>query len=80
MRMMNKLLYSVFAFQFLIICLWATLALVWMKDNKAEHVYLNIDGELGFGRWVEQFFTYQVAYSHMIPISLYVMIEVLKLI
>jgi len=35
---------------------------------------------MGLSRWVGQFLTYQVAYSHMIPISLYVMIEVLKLI
>ena len=53
MRLMNKLLYSVFAFQFLIICLWATLSLFWMKDNKDKHVYLDIGGDLGFGRWVE---------------------------
>lgn len=30
-------------------------------------------------RWIEQLFTYWVAYSHMIPISLYVIIEMLKL-
>ena len=80
MRLMNKLLYSVFAFQFFIICIWASLSLNWMKDNKNEHVYLDIQGELGFGRWILQFLTYQVAYSHMIPISLYVIIEMLKLV
>ena len=79
MRMMNKILYSVFAFQFLIICLWASLSLVWMTDNKEKHIYLDIQGDLGIGRWITQFFTYQVAYSHMIPISLYVIIEMLKL-
>lgn len=42
MRLMNKLLYSVFLFQFLIICLWATLSIVWMQDNKDEHIYLDI--------------------------------------
>ena len=42
MRMMNKILYSVFAFQFLIICLWASLSLVWMTDNKEKHIYLDI--------------------------------------
>jgi len=34
---------------------------------------------VGGGSWFINFFTYWVAYSHMIPISLYVMIEVLKL-
>jgi len=80
MKMMNKILYSVFIFQFLIICCWASLSLAWMTDNKAQHIYLDIQGDLGVGRWIEQFFTYQVAYSHMIPISLYVMIEMLKLV
>ena len=42
MRLMNKLLYSVFGFQFLIICLWATLSLIWQSDNKKEHIYLDI--------------------------------------
>lgn len=42
MRMMNKILYSVFAFQFMIICAWATLSLIWMKDNKEKHIYLDI--------------------------------------
>ena len=77
---MNKILYSVFAFQFLIICLYASLSLVWMTDNRDEHIYLDIQGDLGAMRWITQFFTYQVAYSHMIPISLYVMIEMLKLV
>ena len=77
---MNKLLYSVFAFQFLIICLWATLSMFWMKNNRDNHIYLDIQGDLGAMRWFSQFFTYQVAYSHMIPISLYVIIEMLKLI
>lgn len=51
-----------------------------MQNNQKNHVYLNIGGELSFKMWIIQFFTYQVAYSHMIPISLYVIIEMLKLI
>jgi magnesium-transporting ATPase (P-type) len=34
---------------------------------------------MGVERYFIQFFTYWVAYSHMIPISLYVIIEMLKL-
>jgi phospholipid-transporting ATPase len=37
------------------------------------------DGEINARRWGLQFLTYWVAYSHMIPISLYVLIELLKL-
>ena len=80
MRLMNKLLYSVFAFQFMIICLFATLSLIWVQDNKDDQTYLDIQGSITAGGWITQFFTYQVAYSHMIPISLYVIIEMLKLI
>lgn len=34
---------------------------------------------MSFKTFIIQFFTYWVAYSHMIPISLYVIIELLKL-
>ena len=58
MRLMNKLLYSVFAFQFMIIVVWASLSLVWMADNRDTHIYLDIQGEMGPVRWIIQFFTY----------------------
>ena len=58
MRLMNKLLYSVFGFQFLIIRLWATLSMFWMRDNRDSHVYLDIQGDLNAVRWITQFFTY----------------------
>ena len=79
MRTMNKMLYSIFFFQFLILVLWSTLSLIWMKNNSDTHLYLDIGGDLNPGRWFLQYITYQVAYSHMIPISLYVIIEMLKL-
>lgn len=79
MRLMNKLLCSVFIFQLLLIMLWGSLSLDWMRRNRDIHVYLDIQGDLSAQRWVIQLFTYQVAYSHMIPISLYVIIEMIKL-
>ena len=79
MKLMNKMLYTVFAFQLLIVAGFAGLSLKWMNENKNELTYLDISGELGFSRYITQFFTYWVAYSHMIPISLYVIIEMLKL-
>ena len=42
-------------------------------------MYLNLNNKINFATWIKQFFTYWVAYSHMIPISLYVVIELLKL-
>ena len=50
-----------------------------MSDKQDVHKYVAFDGEIGFKRWFLQFLTYWVAYSHMIPISLYVLIELLKL-
>lgn len=79
MKLMNKMLYTVFAFQLIIILIFAGASLLWMQKNMAVHSYLSIEGELGVLRFIEQFFTYWVAYSHMIPISLYVIIEMLKL-
>lgn len=51
----------------------------WTNLNAAEHTYLNLGSSVNFGSWIIQFFTFWVAYSHMIPISLYVIIELLKL-
>ena len=80
MRKMNYLLYSVFAFQLLIITTFATSSVFW-QDSKAEDlVYLDLSTNVGFGTWIIQLLTYWVTFSHMIPISLYVIIELLKLI
>ena len=79
MNTLNKLLYSVFLFQFLILVTWSTMSVIWMNKNKDTHLYLDIQGSVDTGRWFLQYITYQVAYSHMIPISLYVIIEMLKL-
>lgn len=79
MHTLNKMLYSVFFFQFCILVIWSTMSVLWMKNNKETHLYLDIQGEVNAGRWFLQYVTYQVAYSHMIPISLYVIIEILKI-
>jgi magnesium-transporting ATPase (P-type) len=79
MRTMNYLLYSVFFFQFMIIATFATLSVIWQKDNAKSLVYLDLDEEVGVMTWIVQLLTYWVTFSHMIPISLYVIIEMLKL-
>jgi len=80
MRKMNYLLYSVFAFQLLIIVFFATLSVIWQSDNAESFLYLDLSDKVGIGTWVVQLLTYWVTFSHMIPISLYVIIEMLKLI
>lgn len=80
MQMMNWMLYSVFALQFLIIFIFACCSVAWINNKGSDYAYLDMSGDsANFGTWIIQLLTYWVAYSHMIPISLYVMIEVLKL-
>ena len=79
MRMMNKMLYSVFIFQMALIVLFAILSVIWTGNNAERHGYLDLIKEPGFGTFFLQFLTYWVAYSHLIPISLYVVLELVKL-
>jgi phospholipid-transporting ATPase len=82
MRLMNYFLYSIFALQILIILVLSIVSVIWKANNKKKY-YTQTSETLAvtvnFGTWIIQLLTYWVAYSHMIPISLYVMIEVLKL-
>ena len=79
MRMMNYMLYTVFILQIGIISLFASLSVAWISEKGQNYAYLNM-GNVGSSSWFIQLLTYWVAYSHMIPISLYVIIEVLKLV
>ncbi len=79
MTQMNYMLYSVFAFQFLLIITYSSVSLLWNRDTGSKAQYLNIkQGSVGL-TWLYGVLTFQVAYSHLIPISLYVIIEMLKL-
>ena len=82
MRLMNYMLYTVFAFQLIIIMAFATMSAIWTKRKGEKYDYLDPEGGIDFVPllWFVQLLTYWVAYSHMIPISLYVIIEVLKMI
>ena len=81
MKMMNYMLYTVFLFQIFIILLFASLSIVWIENRGKNYGYLNMDSDdVGASQWFINLLTYWVAYSHMIPISLYVIIEVLKLV
>jgi phospholipid-transporting ATPase len=79
LRKMNKILYSVFAFQLFLCLLLAGLSIEWMDQEVDRHPYLDLsDGDKGLAYFI-QVLTFLVAYSHLIPISLYVALEVLKL-
>ena len=80
MKKMNYLLYSVFIFQLCIILTFATNSVIWQDSNAKNLVYLDLSTNVGISTWIIQLLTYWVTFSHMIPISLYVIIEMLKLI
>lgn len=79
MKLMNTMLFQVFMFQLLIILLFASMSMIWQANNAEGHIYLGIESNPGFDMFVVKMLTFWVAYSHMIPISLYVMLEVVKL-
>lgn len=59
----------------------ASLNYKWSKETINKHPEVGIsDSDVSFGKtFFVQLLTFWVAYSHMIPISLYVIIEILKL-
>jgi len=81
MKTMNKLLLSVFVFQILI-CTGFSLAnfLFRFSNNKFIEIYIEINQLTTITSIIGKFFTFLVAYSHLIPISLYVAMEILKLV
>ena len=80
MKMMNKMLYTVFAFQISLIFVYSSLSVVWNGNYSQDHVYLNINQSSGgLYKFIIQMLTYWVAYSQIIPISLYVVLEIVKL-
>ncbi len=77
-RLMNWMLMSVFLLQFVLIILLSSLAEKWRLDND-NFVYIQAN-KYGSSSFLISMLIYWVAYSHMIPISLYVIVEVLKII
>ena len=49
-----------------------------MKNNQRIQFYLNLSAP-GGAEFFIKFLTYWVAYSHLIPISLYVVLEMIKI-
>jgi phospholipid-transporting ATPase len=79
MKMMNKILYTVFGFQAFICLLFGGLSVAWQNSYASDHSYLDLDTNAGAGIYFIKVLTFLVAYSHLIPISLYVTLEVVKL-
>lgn len=75
------MLYTVFAFQIVLVILFAGLNYNWAQENYGRHEETGQDaGQATFvNTFLIQVLVFWVAYSHLIPISLYVIIEMLKL-
>jgi len=79
LRRMNKMLYTVYAMQFCICVSFAGLSVYWQNVFADTHLYLDITEKSAPGSFVIQVLTFYVAYSHLIPISLYVALEIVKI-
>ena len=78
LKKMNKILYSVFAFQ-ITLCLVFGAFSIEINSSLVKHSYLDVQSINSPTNYIIQVLTFWVAYSHLIPISLYVALEVLKL-
>lgn len=82
LKIMNKLLYSLFIFQIAICVMFAVLSLNWEDKHQHDYWYIfynNINESSKTVSVIKNFLTYFVAYSQMIPISLYVALELVKI-
>lgn len=78
LKVMNRMLVSVFAFQAIICISFAAGNINWNDKEGCAHDYLEIECSGTGASFVVQMLTFLVAYSHLIPISLYVSLEVVK--
>ena len=83
---MNNLLYSLFVFNLVICIVFATLSTTWLSDNAQLHNYIfnNYDKtdpkNSNIAKFFVLFLTFFIGYSQIIPISLYVALEIVKII
>ena len=80
MKTMNVILITVFIFQ-IICCNLFSLAYLEFTENNQTYLesYLNSKHLVSLYAFTIKFFTFLVAFSHLIPISLYVAMEIVKL-
>ena len=79
LRQMNRLLYSIFFLQIAICLTFALFGMVWNDRIGVEHTYLNLHKTASISQFLQNVGSFMVAYSTLIPISLYVSLEVVKL-
>jgi len=86
---LNRLLYGLFLVLFCMVCVFGTFAYLWEATNRDTTNYLQrknfgfpskfeISGSTIFRLW-QKITTFIITFSHLIPMSLYVALEVVKL-
>ena len=77
---MNKFLYSVFIFEITLCILFGYLSLIWEENKKNIYTYIYVDVKDSnrFIKFITNTLTFFVLYANMIPISLYVVLEIIK--
>jgi phospholipid-transporting ATPase len=77
LRRMNNILASVFVFQAIVVFSFAALGVNWSNHNQPS--YLPHTEVTTLTNYAIHIMIFYVAFSHLVPISLYVMLELLKL-
>ena len=80
LHVMNKFLYSVFVFEISLCVLFGYLSLIWEEKQKNIYTYIFVEIKEGnrFVKFIINTMTFFVLYANMIPISLYVVLEIIK--
>ena len=79
LKQMNRILYSIFLLEVLICITFGSFGVFWVENVGKKHSYLNLTQDQSFVTWLENIGSFMVAYSSLIPISLYVSLELVKL-
>ena len=79
---MNRILYSVLALQFVVMIILASCSIAWKANHKYAYLKAtNTDTlDIKWYDWIVSLLLFYSDYANMIPISLYLMIEILRLI
>ena len=81
LHVMNKFLYSVFIFEITLCLLFGYLSLIWEEKEKNVYTYIYVENKVEKNRFIKfltNTMTFFVLYANMIPISLYVVLEIIK--
>lgn len=79
-RKLNLLIVAVFLFQQILLIIMASLAVAYQVNNQDKHWYIeyNLKDQTGITLWGYRYLSYFILMSYLIPISLFVTIELCK--